>query len=274
MARGVYSSSNHFRLATGVITSMPLTMACWINPSAFTATRFVLGLTSSNAAPDGWGLRINQTTGVLNAVSYAAGANSSAAGASACSAGVWNHIAGVYPSATSRFAYANGAVGSENATSRTPASAIDKTSIGCLVYSSNTIYQSATEDTLAEVGFWNVALTAADMLQLAAGYSPLFVKPESLVAYYPLIRGDASGDEPDLIGGAKMVEQGTVAVQNHAPVRYFNARARWLSAGTINYSILVQDCWHSNYSDGPVVPGNVDPSENAPYYRNIPGRRV
>jgi len=96
---------------------------------------------------------------------------------------------------------------------------VDETVIGVMKGLGNTTFWAAAA-LIAEVGIWNVALTGAEILQLSLGYSPLFVRPESLVAYYPLIRGDASGDEPDYVGGLKMVEQGTVAVATHPRVFY------------------------------------------------------
>jgi hypothetical protein len=41
---------------------------------------------------------------------------------------------------------------------------------------------------VAEAAVWNVALTITDVAVLNAGYSPLFVKPQNLVAYWPLAR--------------------------------------------------------------------------------------
>lgn len=52
---------------------------------------------------------------------------------------------------------------------------------------------------MAEVAIWNVVLTAAEVTTLAAGYSPLFIRPHALVFYAPLW-GSAT-NEPDLISG-------------------------------------------------------------------------
>jgi len=42
---------------------------------------------------------------------------------------------------------------------------------------------------LAEVAIWNSALTTVQILSLAKGFSPLFVQPQNLIAYWNLIRG-------------------------------------------------------------------------------------
>ncbi len=41
---------------------------------------------------------------------------------------------------------------------------------------------------IAEVAIWDVILTADEAAILSKGYSPLFVRPQNLVAYWPLIR--------------------------------------------------------------------------------------
>jgi hypothetical protein len=52
---------------------------------------------------------------------------------------------------------------------------------------------------LAEVGAWNVSLTAAEFGVLTLGYSPLLVRPASLIAYWHLI--GRTSPEVDRVGG-------------------------------------------------------------------------
>jgi len=223
MARGVFSTSNYFVYAGGLITAVPLTMAAWINPANKTNSNTIMGLfyTSGAAAIlDGWRLSINTTTGYPNAAVGDGSSSNSAIHTTAVTTTAWNHVAAVFGSATSRYVYLAGIASAQDTASRTPSATVDKSVIGVTIRQNASLLLPAEANYIAEVGFWNVALTTAEILQLAAGYSPLFVRPESLVAYYPLIQGDSSGDEPDLMAGAKMVEQGTVAVQTHARVFY------------------------------------------------------
>lgn len=69
------------------------------------------------------------------------------------------------------------------------------------------------DGTIAEVAIWSSVLVAADYLQLAKGVCPLFVKPASLIAYWPLIR-----DVVPVKGGA--IASTGLTVANHPPVRY------------------------------------------------------
>ena len=45
-----------------------------------------------------------------------------------------------------------------------------------------------TSGSIAEVAFWSTALSDAEVAILAKGYSPLFVQPQNLFFYAPLIR--------------------------------------------------------------------------------------
>ena len=222
MARGVFSSLNYFRATTSLITATPFTLACWVNTNSVAATQWMVGVgytSGVNTYVDGWQLGLTNT-GLVKASVYDGVSANSGSNAGAVTANVWCHAAAMFRSTTYRLAYTNGTAGTANTASRVPANAADTFQIGAIRYASNAHFGAAPNCLIAEVGFWNVELTAAEILELAAGYSPLFVCPESLVAYYPLIRGDASGDEPDYMGGLKMVEQGTVAIAAHARVFY------------------------------------------------------
>jgi hypothetical protein len=212
---------------------MPLTLAAWVIRSGFTTQRIPLGIFYTSGAGtnlDGWFLNTNTSAQVIAQTGDGTSTSGSTTTAT-MSANVWAHIGGVFTSSTSRTAYLNGVAATVNTTSRTP-TASNKTSIGIGYSQNNTVTGRFDDGYIAEVGIWNVALTAADMLILATGASPIMVKPESLVAYYPMIRGDANGDMPDLIGGLTMVEQGTVAVQSHPRVYYpGRSQLRWTTVG-------------------------------------------
>lgn len=223
MARGVFSTANYFELASGIITATPLTIAAWVKPASFPANQYIAGIfytsAGSGTAQDGWVLEINATNGVVNAIAGNGTGINIASSASGASSGAWSHMAAKFVSTTSRYAYLNGTPGSQNTGSNTPSTAPDKTIIGVLVREDNSKIQAATQCHIAEVGYWNTDLTDAEIAILAKGVSPLLVRPANLVAYYPLVRGDGSGDEPSLKNAAhKMVEQGTISVQPHTRV--------------------------------------------------------
>ena len=65
----------------------------------------------------------------------------------------------------------------------------------------------------AEVGIWNVALTAAEIASLAKGMTCDKVRPQSLVFYAPLVR-----DLIDYKGGLTITNNNTATVANHPRV--------------------------------------------------------
>lgn len=221
MARGRYETTQYFVYGAALATAEPLTMACWVYIVDLTISGTLLNISYGTGAGAVYtGFQLNNITSKLRAVK----ANSSTAQYSDHGTNLanntWTHVGAVYVSGTSRFAYLNGSASPESTAAAAFTNTPNRTSIGARINHDGSITLSGSDCRIGEVAFWNIALTAADMLQLAAGYSPLFVKPESLVAYYPLIRGDASGDEPDLMGGLKMVEQGSVSVAAHPRVFY------------------------------------------------------
>ncbi len=65
---------------------------------------------------------------------------------------------------------------------------------------------------IAEWAFWDVELTAAEVAILGKFFSPLFVRPQSLISYLPLL-GNTS-PEPDIVGGHNGTLTGTTKVEH------------------------------------------------------------
>lgn len=110
----------------------------------------------------------------------------------------WHHLGGVSASNTSRIFYADGVAGTTDTASISPSGGFrDRVTIGAL--RSNGSLISTAQGDIAECAIWSVALDAAEITALAAGFSPLLIRPASLVFYAPLIGG---GDpERDIRGG-------------------------------------------------------------------------
>lgn len=183
MARSGWSTSNFLRCASGIVTAYPLTIALWARaPSIGTAGRFItIGNSSSAVTLNNFVLSFTASGQVNAQAGDGTSANAQPTGVAV--ANTWFHGAGVFASATSRTPYFNGVAGSVNAVSRVP-SGINRASIG--VGDQSTVANPFTGD-IAEVAIWNIALSAADLLALSKGVSPLLIHPEALVAYWPLI---------------------------------------------------------------------------------------
>jgi len=131
---------------------------------------------------------------------------------SGVSSGEWFHAAGVFTANDERSVLLNGASKDTDNTSVgsfTP----NITSMGKLMRSTAV---DASDIWAAECGIWNVALTDAEVVVLAAGYSPLLVRPQNLVAYWPLIRDT----DDDIVGGFSMTPVNSPTVAAHPRVFY------------------------------------------------------
>lgn len=113
----------------------------------------------------------------------------------------WHHLGGVSASNTSRIFYADGVAGTTDTASITPSGGFrDRVTIGAL--RSNGSLISTAQGDIAECAIWSVALDAAEIGALAAGFSPLLIRPASLVFYAPLI--GAGDPERDIRGGLSL----------------------------------------------------------------------
>lgn len=66
---------------------------------------------------------------------------------------------------------------------------------------------------IAEAAIWNAALTDAEVAVLAAGYSPLLVRSQSLVFYIPLVR-----EILDVVGGVTITNNNGSTVGDHCRI--------------------------------------------------------
>jgi len=106
----------------------------------------------------------------------------------AYSSNTWHSVIGTQTSATSREIYVDGAKGTTGTTnSGTLDLSSAKFSIGQNYYG-NTTPADLFEGDVANVGVWNVVLTAAQREALDQGISPYLVAPNSLFQYAELIR--------------------------------------------------------------------------------------
>jgi hypothetical protein len=184
MAVQLLGSSSEYIGRTGgaIITAYPYTMAAFARADAVAAFQEVLGMGALGTGHTSIGF---SNTGAPRAfvVSDAGGAGVATAGAAATD-GVWAHIAGVFTNATSRAAYLNGGDVGTNATNL----AIPTITHQVIGRRQITAPDNYLTGAVAEAAIWDVALDAAEIAALGKGICPLLVRPQSLIAYWPLDR--------------------------------------------------------------------------------------
>ena len=202
MGRSFNGSSQYGQEGGVSVTAAPLTLACWYRVGAV-AINSLVALTDTTANDSYFYL------GISNAGQTEAHANSSAASTYATettvvSVGEKHHFGATFESASSRYAWLDGSPSAQDTTSCTP-TGIDETTIGAIELAAGFFYY--VNGDAWDVAIWNVALTQAEMEMLAAGASPLMIRPGNLVRYWPAY-GDTS-PEVELMNGSELTLTGS-----------------------------------------------------------------
>jgi hypothetical protein len=213
MARSFNGTSQYAQYAGAVVTGYPFTLAAWVKPGVNGLENdFVLSLSDVSETAVYQAIILGGGTVGDEGKVLAVSRNTTLAAAktsAAMSAGTWNHAAGVFSSATSRAAYLNGGNKGTETTNITFAAGIDTTAIGRLSRPTPAAYFHGS---CAEAGVWAAALSDEEIAALAAGLSPLQVRPQSLVAYWPLFA--RATNEEDWVGGNTLAVTGATAADH------------------------------------------------------------
>lgn len=212
MARSFDGTANaKLTLGSAVYATYPFTMAAWAYPTNDAITSSVI--TQSGSVNGNYVLLDVSGTEAgdpFRCLAYD-GANIWGTSQTGVTFNAWNHFCGVFTNASTIVGYLNGVAGSTvGAGSPTPT--VNTTGVGAFNGLNN------HSGNIAEAAIWNVALTADERAMLAAGFSPLFVRPSALVAYWPLI-GRFSPEIPRK-GTAELTVGNGVGVADHPRIIY------------------------------------------------------
>jgi hypothetical protein len=199
------------------LTAEPITLAGWFYHDA-AQTGCIVGLADASVADTERFLLLAGRGGGNDQVSAFAEAATDEALTGTYSRDVWNHGAAVFTSNSSRTAYLNGVAGTAN-TNNSSVTGIDAVAIGRSPDSTPSSYMSGR---VAEVGIWDVALTTGEIEALAAGVTPLQVRPGNLMHYWPLW----GNNDPaiDLVGGVNLTWNNGPEKATHSPAIYPGTR--------------------------------------------------
>ena len=201
-------SSEGLYLANPIITTPPFSVSSWFYPDEAEMSNLVFGMADMDWDNQWYGMSCLSlaATQYLRVIAYGTSPDIIDS-TTEVNVNAWNHCLGVWAATDDRKVYLNG--GGKNTTAvDITVTGIEMLSIGYLNRFTPAGYSSGRE---AEVGIWNVALTDAEVAILAAGYSPLFVRPQNLVYYFPLIRDD----DNCLMSGVNLTAVGTPEVIEH-----------------------------------------------------------
>lgn len=219
MARDFDGSSQYlYRTDSCGISAYPFTMSAWVNADSFSTTPYFFQFGNSASATRRFGLAFS-TSGHLWASANSTSASRNWATSATLSTGVWGHCAGTFYGSVDMYSYLNGvSTGTLTLTGTTGYETCNRTGLAVLPRSSFSNYLNGR---MAEAAIWNVQLTDDEIARLANGYSPLMVRPESLVAYWPLFgRAGSSGDEEGWIGATDLTQQSSPILADHPRIIY------------------------------------------------------
>jgi len=210
MASKFTSVSSQYLSSLFSISPYPLTIACWFNAENTTANHALvyIGLSTSTSR-----FLLSAAGAVTNdpisfdVIATGGGASQQANTTTGYNANTWSHACGVATSSNLRAVYLNGGANGTNTTSVTP-STPNRLTIGSRLATG--IPGIFLDGSIAEVGIWNDALTAAEIASLANGMTCDKVRPQSLVFYAPLVR-----DLIDQKGGIAITNNNSATVANH-----------------------------------------------------------
>lgn len=208
-----FDGTNWLRRAQAVITTVPYTMACWFRDHQNTTADVLIAFANSgsgnnlslkargNAVGDPVGLRILGAGGINIVTTTGFTVNQ------------WHHACALSAATNSHAVYIDGGSKGTSVVNVVPDAGMDRTAIG--------VGEAAAtfgplDGEVAEAAVWDAALTDAEVAVLATGIRPIMVRPQSIVAYWPLVRNQAY----DLVNGYVMTAVGGPTVSAHAPVIY------------------------------------------------------
>ncbi len=216
-------SSDANEVASAPVTGVLMTMACWFNTNQTATQQTMMAVTQSGSAVDRVRLGTDSAAHVQTTVE-----GTTAQSAATYSADTWHHAVGTSETATLRRSFLDGASGADDVGFTFVGTSQNTFSLGRSNDLSATQFFSGS---IAEAAVWNVALTSAESAVLAAGYSPVFVRPGSLVAYVPMLRLDTGSDLHDRVGGLTLLNINTPATSAHTRIIYPTSEHTALGAG-------------------------------------------
>ena len=134
----------------------------------------------------------------------------------------WFHITGLFIASNNIKLYVNGSLDGENTTATNNISDFadsDEFYIGTGIQSGTNLTGRSWEGGIAEVAAYAAQLSAGEITALAAGFSPLMVRPSALVGYWPL-GGAYSNDNMDIVGGNTLTTNGGPTAETHPRIIY------------------------------------------------------
>jgi hypothetical protein len=201
--------SEYLKIDSAPITAPPFTIACWFYADDTSIPMCMFDITNSG---DGFQRFTLRARGAIAGDPITFYCNTHAQTTTGYTINTWHHACAVAYDTDDRACLIDGGSKGTDNNEQAPVG-LDRMDIGRLGDSTPSEYFSGR---IAEVGLWDAALSDDEVAILAQGFSPPFVRPQNLVAYWPLIRDT----DDDIIGGYSMTAFNGPTVGAHPPMIY------------------------------------------------------
>ena len=178
-----FGSGNAISLSSALVSDEPLTISTWVNCDDITNYHRVAAVSEVGGTDQRMQLTVDGTRSSpvdpVGAEHKGSSSNRTARSTVAYQQDVWEHIGGVWTDNSNRASWLNGI------------EYTDSGDIGTITLGESWIGESML-GAIADAAFWNVALSDDEMISLSNGYPPLLIRPQSLIAYLPLMNATGS----------------------------------------------------------------------------------
>lgn len=195
------------------LSVLPLTLSIWFNADQNTISEFMFTINNNGLSNDRFCLNTHGSIGgdPVGVSWRDAGSTSLLSTTTGYSLDTWHHACGIWATTTDTRVFLDGGGKNTNVvTDKNPS--VSRVSIAFLRGYGDSLFNGS----LAEGAAWSAALSDREVAALAKGYSPLLIRPQSLIIYVPMVRGDNN----DLIWGQTYLNTGTPDIVPHPRVLY------------------------------------------------------
>ena len=205
----IRTSSEILTVEDPILTTLPICISCHFKTTYGLTDQELVSIGDSTTNDEAFALKFESTGDLVYASARHSGSTFSGKSDTSFSIlNVWEHAGASFETSTSRYAIHQGVKGLEE-TNAAAVTGLDQAGIGAryrLSAGSNFF-----DGSLVDVAMWSAILTDAEWLALAAGVSPLLIRPEALVMYTPMI----GAENTELIGGRIWAVTGTPTVDTN-----------------------------------------------------------
>jgi len=225
------ASSQYADAATPAATAVPLTMVAWAYIDDLSIDQTIMSIAHAAGALNYFALQVIGTGSnqVRAAISATTGGAASADSTAGLTANTWHHVLAEFSSIGARAAELDGANRGTGVGDRTPVSNfLTDTAIGRLSTSSPSGYVSGR---VAEAAIYAGVLTTADKEALAAGASPLLIRPDILTRYWPMGSYGVINPLGDVVGGLSLTLNAGPVEAGHPPIALADTQQSFSTEG-------------------------------------------